>query len=122
VIATKPHSLFTRDGQDIHCEVPISFTQAALGAEIEVPTLEGKLAQRIAEGSQSGKVIRLRGKGLPSLRSTARGDQHLHLFVEVPTKLSKRQRELLAEFAEESGTEVTPVTKSFLDKLRDLIE
>jgi len=122
VIATKPHSLFTRDGQDLHCEVPISFTQAALGAEIEVPTLEGKVSQRIAEGSQSGKTIRLRGMGLPSLRSAARGDQHLHLFVEVPSKLSKRQRELLAEFAEESGTEVTPVTKSFLDKLRDLFE
>jgi molecular chaperone DnaJ len=122
VIAMKPHPLFTRDGQDLHCEVPISFTQAALGAEIEVPTLEGKLSQRIAEGAQSGKTIRLRGQGLPSLRSATRGDQHLHLFVEVPTKLNKRQRELLAEFAEESGSEVTPVTKSFLDKLRDLFE
>jgi molecular chaperone DnaJ len=122
VISMRPHPLFTREGQDLHCEVPISFTQAALGAEVEVPTLEGKVAQRIVEGSQSGKTIRLKGKGLPSLRSATRGDQHLHLFVEVPTKLSKRQRELLAEFAEESGTEVTPVTKSFLDKLRDLFE
>jgi molecular chaperone DnaJ len=122
VIAMKPHPLFTRDGQDLHCEVPISFTQAALGAEIEVPTLEGKLKQRITEGAQSGKMIRLRGKGLPSLRSSTRGDQHLHLFVEVPTRLSKRQRELLEEFAEEGGTEVTPVRKTFLDKLRDLFE
>jgi molecular chaperone DnaJ len=122
VIAMKPHPLFTREGQDIHCEVPISFSQAALGAEIEVPTLEGKVKQRIAEGAQSGAVIRLRGKGLPSLRSAVRGDQHLHLFVEVPTRLSKRQRELLEEFAKESGTEVTPVTKTFLDKLRDLFE
>jgi molecular chaperone DnaJ len=122
VIAMKPHSLFTRDGQDLHCEVPISFTQAALGAEIEVPTLDGKLKQRITEGAQSGKVIRLRGKGLPSLRSSARGDQHLHLFVEVPTRLSKRQRELLEELAEEGGMEVSPVRKGFLDKLRDLFE
>jgi molecular chaperone DnaJ len=122
VIAMKPHSLFTRDGQDLHCEVPISFTQAALGAEIEVPTLDGKITQRIPEGSQSGKVIRLRGKGLPSLRSSARGDQHLHLFVEVPTRLSKRERELLEQLAEEGGMEVSPVRKTFLDKLRDLFE
>jgi molecular chaperone DnaJ len=122
VIAMKPHPLFTREGQDLHCEVPISFTQAALGAEIEVPTLEGKVEQRVPEGSQSGKRIRLRGKGLPSLRSSARGDQYLHLFVEVPTKLSKRQRELLEELAEESGTDYTPLTKSFLDKLRDLFD
>jgi molecular chaperone DnaJ len=122
VIAMKPHPFFTREGRDLHCEVPISLTQAALGAEIEVPTLEGKVEQRVPEGTQSGKVFRLRGKGLPSLRSAARGDQHLHIFVEVPTNLTRRQRELLEAFAEESGTEVTPVRKTFLDKLRELFE
>lgn len=120
VIAVKPHPFFQREGQDLHCEVPIAFVRAALGGEVEVPTLEGKVALRIPEGTQSGKVMRLRGKGLPSLRSSARGDQLVHVFVEVPTKLTKGQRELLEQFAEESGDEVSPVTKSFLEKLRDL--
>jgi molecular chaperone DnaJ len=122
VISIKPHPLFERDGPDVHCQLPLSFVQATLGAEVVVPTLEGKVKLRIPEGSQSGKVMRLRGKGLPSLRSAARGDQLLHLFVEVPSKLSTRQRELLEEFAEVSGTEVSPFQKSFLDKLRDLFD
>ena len=122
VVSVRPHPLFERDGQDLHCQVPISVVQAALGDEIDVPTLEGKVKLRVPEGSQTGKTLRLRGKGLPSLRSSARGDQHLHLFVEVPTRLSKRQRELLEEFAAESGDEVSPVTRSFLDKLRELFE
>jgi molecular chaperone DnaJ len=120
VIGIKAHPFFEREGQDLHCQVPIAFVHAALGAEIEVPTLEGKVALRIPEGTQSGKVMRLRGKGLPSLRTSARGDQLVHVFVEVPSKLTKLQRELLERFAEESGDEVSPVTKSFLDKLRDL--
>lgn len=122
VMSVKPHPLFERDGPDLHCQVPISFVQAALGDEIEVPTLEGKVKLKVPEGTQTGKIMRLRGKGLPSLRSSQRGDQLLHVFVETPTKLTKRQRELLTEFAEESGDEVSPVTKSFLDKLRDLFE
>jgi molecular chaperone DnaJ len=122
VISVQKHPLFDRDGPDLHCQVPISFAQAALGDEIEVPTLEAKVSLRIPEGTQTGKVLRLRGKGLPSIRSSARGDQLLHIFVEVPTRLSKRQRELLEEFAEESGDEVSPVTRGFLEKLRDLFE
>ena len=122
VISVRPHPLFEREGQDLHCQVPISVVQAALGDEIDVPTLEGKVKLRVPEGSQTGKTLRLRGKGMPSLRSSARGDQLLHLFVEVPTRLSKRQRELLEEFAAESGDEVSPVTRGFLDKLRELFE
>jgi molecular chaperone DnaJ len=122
VMLLKPHPLFERDGPNLHCQVPISFVQAALGDEIEVPSLEGKVKIKVPEGTQTGKTLRLRGKGLPSLRSSQRGDQLLHIFVETPTKLTKRQRELLAEFAEEGGAEVSPVTKSFLDKLRDLFE
>ena len=80
------------------------------------------MSLRITEGTQTGKVLRLRGKGLPSIRSSARGDQLLHIFVEVPSKLSKRQRQLLEEFAAESGDEVSPVTRGFLEKLRDLFE
>ena len=121
-ICLKEHPLFEREGSDLHCQVPISFAQAALGAEIEVPTLEGKVKLRIPEGTQTGKILRLRGKGVPSIRSTARGDQLLHIFVEVPSRLTKRQRELLETFAAETGTEVSPVTKGFLDKLRDLFD
>ena len=122
VIRLRPHPLFVREGADLICEVPIPFVQAALGAEIEVPTLEGKVKLQIGEGTQSGKLVRLRGKGLPSVGGTARGDQLVRLFVEVPTHLTARQRELLEKFAAETSTEVSPVTKGFLDKLRDLFD
>jgi molecular chaperone DnaJ len=130
VLSVEPHPLFERDGIDLHCEVPISFVQAALGDEIEVPTLEGKVTMRVPEGTQSGKMLRLRGKGLPPLQPRAersqlermRGDIYVRIFVEVPTRLSGRQRELLEEFARESGTEVSPKATGFLDKLRDLFD
>ncbi|MEN8180907.1 MAG: molecular chaperone DnaJ [Myxococcota bacterium] len=122
VVSVPPHPLFERDGSDIHCEVPIPFYQAALGAEVEVPTLEGKVGVRIAEGTQSGKVIRLRGRGFPTLGATHRGDHFVRIFVEIPTKLTDRQRELLEQFALESGNEVSPVTRGFLEKLRDLFD
>jgi molecular chaperone DnaJ len=122
VIGIRRHPLFEREGRDLHCQVPISFAQAALGDEIEVPTLEGKVTMRVPEGTQTGKVLRLRGKGLPSVRTSTRGDELVSIFVEVPTRLTKRQRELLQEFAAESGTDVSPVTKGFLEKLRDLFE
>jgi molecular chaperone DnaJ len=122
VISVKPHPLFERDGPDIHCQVPITMVQAALGAEVEVPTLDGKVGVRIPEGTQSGKVMRLRSRGLPTLRSATRGDQLLHIFVETPTDMSQSQRELLERFAEESGTAVSPAHRTFLDKLRDLFE
>ncbi len=122
VISVKEHALFQRDGMDLHCEVPVPFVQAALGAEIEVPTLEGRVTMRIPEGTQSGTVLRLRGKGMPALRSGARGDQLVRIFVEVPTKITEKQRELLQQFASESGHDVSPQHKGFLDKLRDLFD
>jgi molecular chaperone DnaJ len=122
VISVKEHELFDRQGRDLHCGVPVAFVQAALGAEIDVPTLEGKVKLKIPEGTQSGKVLRMRGKGLPAIRSAARGDQLVHIFVEVPTSLTGKQRELLEKFAQETGTETSPVTKGFLDKLRDLFD
>ncbi|MDX1648727.1 MAG: molecular chaperone DnaJ [Myxococcota bacterium] len=122
VIHVREHPLFEREGPDLHCGVPIPFVKAVLGGEIEVPTLEGKVSLRIPEGTQSGRVFRLRGKGLPAIGSSMRGDQLVRIFVEVPTKLTDRQRELLEQFAEESGEEVSPVTKSFLEKLKDLFD
>jgi molecular chaperone DnaJ len=122
VISVRPHPFFMRDGADLHAEVPISFVQAVLGASVEVPTLEGKVEMRIPEGTQTGKSMRLRGKGLPILGAAGRGDQYVRIFVEVPTKLTARQRELLQQFADESGTEVSPVTRGFLEKLRDLFD
>lgn len=130
VMRLREHPLFERDGTDLQIEVPIPFVQAALGAEIEVPTLDGRVQIQIPEGTQSGRVLRLRGKGLPPLQprldpeqlKKMRGDLYVKVFVEVPTKLNARQRELLEEFAEQSGTEVSPTTKGFLDKLRDFFD
>jgi molecular chaperone DnaJ len=121
-ISVKEHDLFDRQERDLHCGVPVSFAQAALGGEIEVPTLEGKVKLKIPEGTQSGKVLRMRGKGVPAVRSAARGDQLVHIFVEIPTRLTAKQRGLLEQFAEATGTETSPVTKGFLDKLRDLFD
>jgi molecular chaperone DnaJ len=122
VLSIRPHPLFERDGRNLHCRVPVSFPQAALGCEIDVPTLAGKVKMKVPEGTQTGKVFNLRGKGVPTLRTAARGDQLVHIFVEVPSKLNKRQRELLEAYAEETGTEVSPATKGFVDKLRDLFD
>jgi len=122
VISIKSDERFERQGGDLHYAAPISFPQAALGAEIAVETLEGKAELTIPSGTQSGKVLRMRGKGVPTLRSSGRGDQLVHVYVEVPTRLNARQRELLEEFAEESGGLAAPASRGFLDKLRDIFE
>lgn len=130
VISVARHPLFERDGTDLHIEVPVPFVQAALGSEIEVPTLEGRVKLPIPEGTQSGKVLPLPGRGLPPLQprmdprqlEKMRGDLYVRIFVEVPTRLTKKQRELLEEFARESGTDVSPAHKGFVDKLRDLFD
>ncbi len=122
VIHVREHELFERDGVNVHLEVPVPFVQAALGAEVEVPTLEGRVSLRVPEGTQSGKMMRLRGKGLPAVGSSGRGDQIVRIFVEVPTRLTDRQRNLLEQFADESGTDVSPMAKGFLDKLKDLFD
>ncbi|MDH7500498.1 MAG: DnaJ C-terminal domain-containing protein, partial [candidate division NC10 bacterium] len=94
-----PHPLFVREGSDLICEVPISYTQAALGGEIEIPTLDGVHRLHVPPGTPSGKTFRLKGKGLPHLRGHGRGDQQVRLVIKVPTKLSARERELLEELA-----------------------
>jgi len=115
------HPIFLRDGADIVCEVPVSFAQAALGAEIEIPTLEGSRKLKVAAGTQSGHLLRLRGLGVPDLNGYGRGDQVVRLAVETPRKLSARQRELLQEFARISGEEVHPMSKSFFEKVKSLL-
>ncbi len=118
VIQVEPHTLFIRDGLDIICEVPISFGQAALGAEIDVPTLEGKVKMKIAPGTQSGKTFRLKGKGIRDVHGYRQGDQHVRVIVETPTHLTPRQKELLKEFEALGGEE--PLAKGFFEKVKQI--
>ena len=119
-VIVREHPLFQREEYEVFCEVPVSFTQAALGAKIDVPTLDGKVKMTIPQGTQSGKVFRLRGKGIPHLHSQQRGDQHVRVVIETPTELSSKQRELLERFAEVSGEETHPQSKTFFDKVKEL--
>jgi molecular chaperone DnaJ len=120
VIRVEEHPIFTRDGKNILCDLPVSFPQLALGAEVEVPTLEEKTKLKIPPGTQSGTVFRLKGKGVPDLQGYGRGDQLVRVVVEVPKKLTPRQRELLEEYARECGEEAGPLTKGFLEKVREM--
>jgi molecular chaperone DnaJ len=121
-VKVKPHPLFVREGADIVCEIPVSFPQAALGANLDVPTLEGKVKMRLPPGTQSGRVFRLRGKGLPVFGGYGKGDELVKVLVEVPEKLTDKQRELLEALAQEMGSETHPQQQTFLDKLRGLFE
>jgi molecular chaperone DnaJ len=121
VLHVREHPLFVRDGSDIVCDVPVSFAQAALGAEVEVPTLEGTTKVKVPAGVQSGQVLRLRGRGIPDLNGYGRGDEIVRIVVETPRRLSARQRELLEEFARLSGEEVHPLSKSFLEKVKSML-
>ncbi len=114
------HPLFERQDNEVICELPISFPQAALGADIEAPTLEGKIKMKVPAGTQSGSVFRLRGKGIVDLRGGGRGDQLVRVVVETPTKLGAKQKELLEEFARLNGGELHPISKGFFDKVKEL--
>ena len=118
-VSIREHAIFTRDGANVLCEMPISFSQAALGAEIEVPTLDGTVRYTVPEGTQTGTVFRLRGKGIPYVGYKNRGDQYVTVVVETPTKLSKEQKELLRKFAETVGEDGQPKKKSFFEKLKN---
>lgn len=120
VVHVKEHPVFHREENEVFCEVPISFVQAALGAQIDVPTLEGMVKMKVPESTQSGKVFRLKGKGIPHLHSSARGDQHVRVVVETPQNLSSKQRELLEKFAEASGEDVNPQTNGFFEKMKQI--
>jgi len=119
-IELEPHPLFVREGLDIICDVPISFTQAALGAEIDVPTLEGKVKMKIPPGTQSGKLFRLKGKGIRDVHGYQQGDQHIRVTLETPTHLTLRQKELLREFAALGGEDVHPLSKGFFEKVKQI--
>lgn len=118
-LTVEEHALFKREGLDVICEVPVTFTQAALGAEFEVPTLTGASKLKIPAGTQPGHAFRIKGKGFPNLRGSGTGDQLCRIILEVPTKLSSRQKELLQEFDRLSNDGSTPLTKSFFDKVRE---
>lgn len=125
VVHIRRHDIFERDGMDLHCELPISFTTAALGGEVEVPTLDGRVKLNIPKETQTGRRMRVKGKGMKSLRSSATGDLYCHIVVETPVNLTDRQKELLEEFEKIStglDRAQTPRQKSFMDKLRDLFD
>jgi molecular chaperone DnaJ len=119
VIKVRPHPLFQRENEHLLCQVPITFSQAALGGEIEVPTLAGKVKHKLSAGVQSGDLERLRGHGMPRLRSGNRGDLVIQIVVETPKQLSKRQEELFRELAELDHKNVSPQRKSWLDKVKE---
>lgn len=119
-IHVKAHPFFRRVGDDVTCQVPISFTQAALGGEVEVPTLEGRAKMKVPAGTQPGTVLRLKSKGIPRRTGIGRGDQMTEVTIEVPVKLTSRQRDLIAELARELEENVQPQQKTFMEKLRDL--
>lgn len=118
VIRVKPHEFFERDGYDIYCEVPITFAQAALGDELEVPTLEGRVKLRIPPGTQTGTFFRLRNKGVPRLRGHGQGDQHVKVVVVTPTNLTERQKELLREFASIGGEDAPDGGANFFERMK----
>ena len=121
-IHLKPHSVFQREGNDLHCEMPISFTTAALGGEIEIPTLDTVAKIKIPPETQSGRTFRLRGKGIKGVRSHAHGDLLCHVVVETPVDLTERQKELLRELEECSLAEDgkhNPRAKSWMDRVRE---
>jgi len=121
-VRVRPHSIFEREGDDIVCELPIGFAQAALGGELEVPTLRGRASLRIPRGTQSGKVLRLAAEGFPMITGRGRGDQLVRIVIETPKRLTPRQEQLLREFAETEDQNVSPRRKSFFERVKRYFE
>lgn len=122
LIRIQDHEFFKREDYDVHCEVPISFSQAALGTDIEVPTLGGRVSMKIPEGTQSGQKMKLRNKGITKLGGYGFGDQIITIHVETPTKLSREQRELFSKLSELEQTTSNPMTRGFFDRVRELFQ
>jgi molecular chaperone DnaJ len=121
-IAIKPHPIFSRHNNDLVCQLPISFTQACLGGSVDVPTLKGTEPLEIPAGTQHGEVFKLKGKGLPDVRSHRMGDELVQVLVEIPKKLTEKQKQLLREFAGTEDGNAMPQRKGFLDKLKDVFQ
>jgi molecular chaperone DnaJ len=121
-IAVQEHPIFSRHNNDLVCQVPVSFAEASLGAKVDVPTLRGSESMEIAAGTQHGEVFKLKGKGLPDLRSGRTGDQLVQITIEVPRKLTDRQKQILREFAETEQAHVTAQRRSFLDKIKEIFK
>lgn len=121
VLTVKPHPFFERDENDLHCVVPVSFTQAALGDEIVIPTLEGDTRIKVPEGTQSGKEFRLRSKGVPYLNEHGRGDLVVEIQVQTPRKLTREQKDLLRQFGEGIAVENAPTSRSLFSKLKEML-
>jgi molecular chaperone DnaJ len=118
-VRVKPHTVFQRDGVDLLCEVPITFSQAALGGELEVPTLTGAATVQLTRGTNHGDIFRLRGKGMPDVRGRGHGDLLIRTLIEIPKKLNKRQEELLRELAELDQKHVSAERKGFFDRVKE---
>jgi len=122
-LSLAPHPFFQRDSADLHCRVPISMVTAALGGSFDVPTIDGgKTKVKVPEGTQSARRFRLAGKGMPVLRSRERGDMYVQVLVETPQKLTKRQKELLHEFEQQSSTETQPEAAGFFSKVKEFLD
>ena len=117
-ITVRPHELFRREGTSVLCEAPITFTQAVLGAELEIPTIDGKVKYDLPEGTQSGTTFRLKGKGIPSINGRGRGDQYVTVYIETPRNLNREQKEALKKFAEACGDDNYAERKKFFKKFK----
>ena len=117
-ITVRPHEMFRREGTSVLCEAPITFTQAVLGAELEIPTIDGKVKYTLPEGTQSGTTFRLKGKGIPSINGRGRGDQYVTVYIETPKNLNKEQKEALKKFAETMGESNYEEQKKFFKKFK----
>jgi molecular chaperone DnaJ len=120
VLSVKPHKFFERDGHDLHCQIPVSFVQAALGAEIMIPTLEGEAVLKVPEGTQSGREFRMRNKGVPYLNEHGRGDLIAQVVVLTPRKLTKVQKELLRQLGETLTVENSPTPRGLFEKVKEI--
>jgi molecular chaperone DnaJ len=122
-LSVRPHEFFQREGADLYCMVPISMTKAALGGKFEVTTLDGSKSRvTVPEGTQSGKELRMRSKGMPVMRSSQKGDLYIRIAVETPQHLSRRQKELLEEFQEISSNENNPESSGFFSKMKGFFD
>jgi molecular chaperone DnaJ len=120
VLSIRPHEFFERDGYNLRCVVPISFPQAALGAEIEIAGIDGPISLKIPEGTQSGRELRLRGRGVPHLNEKGIGDLIVKVVVEIPRKLTRTQRELVSQLAESMAVDNKPASPGLIEKMKDL--